>query len=116
MKCSLRAIAFIYPLSVTAGKLGTNFCSSKHHCESLEDAVLLPAHLQVSKEESSPVGSVREAGSFFCTKAEEQFIHITSVLKQKGRKDYRLTCHQYTFILKTDSCKGKKVTSPVLQC
>lgn len=33
MKCSLRAIAFIYPLSVTENKPGTIFL--KHYCKSL---------------------------------------------------------------------------------
>ena len=99
-------MVFIYPLSVTENKLGTNFYSLKHHCESLEDAILLPAHLQVSKEESSPVGSICEVGSFFCAKAEKQFIRITFVLKQKGRKGHRLTWHQRTFIRKIGNCKG----------
>lgn len=53
IKCPLRAVASIYLLSVTENKRGTNFWSLKHHCKSLEDAVLLPVHLQVSKEESS---------------------------------------------------------------
>lgn len=105
MKRSQRAIAFIYPLSVTGNKLGTNFWSLKHVCESLEDAVLLPAHLQVSKEGSSPVSSIREVGSFFCTRAEEEFIHITFLPKEKGRKGYRLTWHHSAFIMKIGNRK-----------